>query len=437
VGQRYQYDAANRLVKVKADNNVTVIASYTYGDDNQRLIADEGGVRTYYAATGGSVLAEYTESGTSTTPVWSKSYVYLGTRLLSTLAPNGTGGETIQYHHSDRLGTRLVTDPVAGTSFEQVTLPFGTELDAESTGATNRRFTSYDRSDTTGLDYAVNRHYDPQQGRFTQVDPIGMGAASIADPQSFNHYAYTANDPVNFVDPTGLKPVICGHTPEGEPIYCEPGHPIIINHREKGPSLSEYRWVLNSRFGGFFGDPRGGGGPQNTGEEFAHARQPCPPTASALRNNPIVQRQLRTAFAQSGHRTPHPIEQGGWIYQTSRGGLVFRRASADRLSEGEIDLRNPPFVRGAILVADFHAHPYTEGVANATLSEGGYTGPSGRDDRLNYEGGIPGLVISETGPGSLTIWSDGPNRRGSDPDRAKPPAFGYPGNSVDTRARCP
>src|SRR5436853_1790566 len=50
--QRFQYDAANRLVKVKMDDNVTVLATYTYGDSNERLIADEGGVRTYYACNG-------------------------------------------------------------------------------------------------------------------------------------------------------------------------------------------------------------------------------------------------------------------------------------------------------------------------------------------------------------------------------------------------
>jgi len=205
--QRFQYDAANRLVKVKADDNVTVLASYTYADDNQRLITDESGLRTYYAAEGGSVIAEYTESGGSTTPAWSKSYVYLGARLLSTLQPNGSGGETIQYHHPDRLGTRLVTGTDGSgnpTSFEQVALPFGTALINESSGATNRRFTSYDRSATTGLDYAVNRHYDSQQGRFTQVDPAGMKATSLVNPQTLNLYAYCANDPVNQTDPSGL-----------------------------------------------------------------------------------------------------------------------------------------------------------------------------------------------------------------------------------------
>lgn len=202
--QRFQYDAANRLVKVKADDNTTVLATYTYGSSNERLIAEEGGFRTYYASEGGSVIAEYTESGGSTTPAWSKSYVYLGNRLLSTLTPNGSGGESVQYHHPDRLGTRLVTNPSDGSSFEQVTLPFGTALESESSGQTNRRFTSYDRSTTTKLDYAVNRHYDPQQGRFTQVDPIGMKSTNLENPQTLNLYAYSANDPINHIDPHGL-----------------------------------------------------------------------------------------------------------------------------------------------------------------------------------------------------------------------------------------
>jgi RHS repeat-associated protein len=178
-----------------------VIATYTYGDSNERLIADEGGLRTYYACY---ACMEYVESGGSITPQWSKTYIYLGARLLSTLTPNGSGGEAIQHHPPDRLGTRLVTEPSNGTSFEQVTLPFGTALNAESKGSTNRRFTSYDRSSATGLDYANNRHYDSQQGRFTQVDPIGMSAASLLSPQTMNMYTYCGNDPVNRTDPSGL-----------------------------------------------------------------------------------------------------------------------------------------------------------------------------------------------------------------------------------------
>jgi RHS repeat-associated protein len=204
--QRYRYDAANRLAQVRTDDNNIVIASYTYGDDNQRLITVESNTRTYYVAEGLSVIAEYSETGGSPNPTWSKSYVYLGNRLLSTLTPNPSlpGSESIEYHHPDRLGTRLVTNPTTGVSFEQVTLPFGTALNAESTGETNRRFTSYDRSSATKLDYAVNRHYDAQQGRFTQVDPIGMRSVSLSSPQTLNLYAYCTNDPINRTDPDGL-----------------------------------------------------------------------------------------------------------------------------------------------------------------------------------------------------------------------------------------
>lgn len=40
------------------------------------------------------------------------------------------------------------------------------------------------------------RYYDPSQGRFTQQDPSG---------QETNPYAYTACNPVNGTDPTGLN----------------------------------------------------------------------------------------------------------------------------------------------------------------------------------------------------------------------------------------
>jgi len=205
VSQRFQYDAANRMVSVKTDDNSIVLASYTYGCSSERLVGEEGGTRTYYVDDAEKTVAEFSESGASTTPLWSKSYVFLDGRLLSVLTPDGSGGDAVEYQHPDRLGTRLVTNPVTGTSLEQVTLPFGTVINSESTNTTTkRRFTSYERSGATGLDYAINRHYDSQQGRFTQVDPLGMGSVDLTDPQTLNLYAYCANDPINRFDSNGL-----------------------------------------------------------------------------------------------------------------------------------------------------------------------------------------------------------------------------------------
>lgn len=203
---RYEYDAANRLVYVRPDTNPNgIIESFTYGATNQRLLSStSSGQRTLYAASGNTVLAEFIDYNQSGVWQWVKSYIQMDGQLLSTITPDGTGNELVEHHHPDRLGTRLVTNPQTGGFYEQATLPFGTALTSETTGATNRRFTSYDRSHTTGLDYAVNRQYDSKQGRFTQVDPIGMQSVSFEAPQTLNLYSYCANDPVNQTDPDGL-----------------------------------------------------------------------------------------------------------------------------------------------------------------------------------------------------------------------------------------
>jgi RHS repeat-associated protein len=203
---RYQYDAAGRLAKVKNDDEQT-ITKYTYGGSRRRLIAqhgDEGSnQRTYYIWAGDSVLAEFAESSAAPGALlWAKNNVYLTGRLLAT-QQSQPSGELLQFHHPDRVGTRLVTNPSSGTQFEQVTLPFGTALETDPVGGVSNVFTSYDRGGNTGLDYAVNRFYDSGQGRFTQVDPLGVGAWQLENPQSLNLYAYCANDPVNHTDPDG------------------------------------------------------------------------------------------------------------------------------------------------------------------------------------------------------------------------------------------
>ncbi len=200
--QRFEYDEAGRIVHIKTDSG-TVLETNTYAASRERLKKTAGSTRTYYAWGGSSVLAEHVETGSETNLKWSKSYVYAGSRLLSTATKNGSS-EKVEYHHPDRLGTKMVSDPVAANEKEQATLPFGTEIAAETQANTNQKFTSYDRSGATDLDYAVNRTYNSGQSRFTQVDPIGIAAASIGNPQSLNMFAYVGNDPVGFVDPSGL-----------------------------------------------------------------------------------------------------------------------------------------------------------------------------------------------------------------------------------------
>lgn len=54
-----------------------------------------------------------------------------------------------------------------------------------------------DKQDESGTFFRRNRYYDPQTGRFTQEDPIGLAGG-------LNLYGFAAGDPVNFTDPFGL-----------------------------------------------------------------------------------------------------------------------------------------------------------------------------------------------------------------------------------------
>ena len=71
---------------------------------------------------------------------------------------------------------------------------FGAIRAETGTSDNTRKFTGKEFDADSNLYYYAARYYDPYIGRFTQRDPIGDGV---------NWYAYTYNNPLKFVDPTG------------------------------------------------------------------------------------------------------------------------------------------------------------------------------------------------------------------------------------------
>ncbi|MBE7545138.1 MAG: RHS repeat-associated core domain-containing protein, partial [Solibacteraceae bacterium] len=65
------------------------------------------------------------------------------------------------------------------------------------------KFATYTRDSLSGLDYALNRYYKPEWGRFTSPDPY-QASGGPAEPGSWNRYTYVGGDPVNWFDPPGL-----------------------------------------------------------------------------------------------------------------------------------------------------------------------------------------------------------------------------------------
>jgi RHS repeat-associated protein len=80
-------------------------------------------------------------------------------------------------------------------------LPFG-EARANITVPTEKLFTGQ-RLDATGLYYYNARYYDATFGRFISADTI---VQSIFNPQCFNRYTYSMNNPLKYTDPSGHWP---------------------------------------------------------------------------------------------------------------------------------------------------------------------------------------------------------------------------------------
>lgn len=118
---------------------------------------------------------------------------------------------------SDHLGTpRIIADKSGSLANikRHDYLPFGEEVGVGVGGRTTgqgysgndgvrQKFTGYERDGETGLDFAQARYYSSAQGRFTSVDPF-LSSGTIYDPQTWNRYAYTLNNPLRYVDPLGL-----------------------------------------------------------------------------------------------------------------------------------------------------------------------------------------------------------------------------------------
>lgn len=63
------------------------------------------------------------------------------------------------------------------------------------------KFTGKERDAETGLDYFGARYYASNMGRF--MSPDSPGFAHLSNPQAWNLYSYTYNNPISSIDPDG------------------------------------------------------------------------------------------------------------------------------------------------------------------------------------------------------------------------------------------
>lgn len=231
----YAYDAADRLISVTApDASVTPYGfdangnqvsagadSFAYDLADRLSSATVAGTTETYAYAGDGVrLSAATGSQANRTTRFvvdrnlpqpsvalerngndqlRRRYTY-GLDLLS-LTTSNKG--PFWYHH-DGLGS--VTDLTAGDGGSLAWYEYQPFGELRAMAATSQappnpmRFTGEYLDEPTGLYHLRARQYDPSLGRFLTQDPA---AAPISDPYVAS-YVYVRNNPMNWVDPTGM-----------------------------------------------------------------------------------------------------------------------------------------------------------------------------------------------------------------------------------------
>ena len=116
----------------------------------------------------------------------------------------GKGKETrYRWYHCQPNGMpERLTDEKGDIRWEGVTRAWGGTAREAGDEEENLRFQGQYLDRETGLHYNLFRYYDPESGRFTQQDPIGLAGG-------LNTYAYAPN-PLTWIDPLGLRKCTSG-----------------------------------------------------------------------------------------------------------------------------------------------------------------------------------------------------------------------------------
>ncbi len=105
--------------------------------------------------------------------------------------------------HTDWLGSsRLTSTQSRGLYSGTAYAPFGEQY--ATSGTADASFTGQDQDTASSLYDFLARRQSPSQGRWISPDPAGRAAVKLANPQSWNRYAYVLNNPLRLIDSTGL-----------------------------------------------------------------------------------------------------------------------------------------------------------------------------------------------------------------------------------------
>jgi RHS repeat-associated protein len=191
----YAWNPENLLIQVKTVSAActetgTQVQAYSYDGLGRRVRVDSA-VSIF---SGMDSIYEKDQSGAIT------KYVYANGIRIAKINPDST----VHYFLSDHQGsTRKILDASRVEQYSVDYEPFGKPYATSGPKPDPHKYTMEKRDDPTGLVYLRARQYDPDIGRFVSADPV---LGKLSSPQTANRYAYVANNPLRFSDPSGECP---------------------------------------------------------------------------------------------------------------------------------------------------------------------------------------------------------------------------------------
>ncbi|MGB2750838.1 MAG: RHS repeat-associated core domain-containing protein [Pyrinomonadaceae bacterium] len=211
--QGFTYDANGNITQ-DADPLNSHVRAFTFnGDNKQTQVTDVSNsnhvVGTYYYDGEGKRVKKVTDTETTI-------FVYSSGKLVAEYSTELAAEPAVNYTTADLLATpRIITDASGQIKSRRDFMPFGEDIFVNVGGRTEglaygtsaddvrQKFTGYQKDAETSLDFAEARMYENRFGRFTAVDPL-VASGKSGNPQTFNRFTYTGNNPITITDPGGL-----------------------------------------------------------------------------------------------------------------------------------------------------------------------------------------------------------------------------------------
>ncbi|WP_211763331.1 RHS repeat-associated core domain-containing protein [Kutzneria sp. CA-103260] len=217
--QTLTWNEDGRLSTDQTDSGTT---SYVYDADGNILIRRDPGSSTLY------LPGEELKYNTSLkTVVGTRYYAMTGGTVAMRV-----GGANPTVLTSDQHGTSSIAyQPDTGAVTRRAFDPYGNQFGTpQGIWPDDHGFLNKSVDQSTGLTDVGAREYDSTTGRFLSVDP----QLDPSSPGQLNGYAYSADNPTTFSDPTGTRIAGC----EEYHTNCIDGGPVGEQHGDGPPSPS-------------------------------------------------------------------------------------------------------------------------------------------------------------------------------------------------------